>query len=125
MRWCAWLRRRITMVNAQAERLFGYQREELEVSWSKSWFPAPPTRCIRSTGRPIWLIQAPAMGGGMQLSVCRRDGSIFPATFPGGHRHRGGILMTAAVRDVTAGSRRKRNLSGLTGSWNRSPIGLP
>jgi hypothetical protein len=94
---------RIALVNAQAERLFGYGREEL-------------------VGQPVELLvpdgvrdQHPAhragyvadprprpMGAGLELAGRRQDGSTFPAEISlAAIDTAEGILVTAAVRDIT------------------------
>ncbi len=93
----------IALVNAQAERLFGYDREELlgqpiELLVPEDVRGAHPGHRLRyerdAHPRP--------MGAGMQLSGRRRDGSRFPAEIslsPIDTEH--GRLVAAAVRDVT------------------------
>jgi two-component system, cell cycle sensor histidine kinase and response regulator CckA len=100
---CVDSRGRIALVNEQAERLFGYPREELAgqpveilvpdaVSSAhyglRAGYAADPRR------RP--------MGAGLELSGRRRDGTTFPAeislaTFDTGQA----LLVLAAIRDVT------------------------
>src|SRR5215212_3847874 len=70
----------IALVNAQAERLFGYGREELlgqpiELLVPEDVRAAHPGHRLRyeRDARPR------PMGAGMQLSGRRRDGSRFPA----------------------------------------------
>lgn len=95
---------RITMVNAQAERLFGYQREELEGQLVEVLVPGA-AHSVHPQYRTTYMADPKPrpMGGGMQLSVCRRDGSIFPADISlAAIDTEEGILMTAAVRDVTS-----------------------
>ena len=95
---------RITMVNAQAERLFGYQREELEGQLVEVLVPGA-AHSVHPQYRTTYMADPKPrpMGGGMQLSVCRRDGSILPADISlAAIDTEEGILMTAAVRDVTS-----------------------
>jgi PAS domain S-box-containing protein len=94
---------RITLVNAQAEQLFGYGRAEL-------------------VGRPVEIlvpddVKAPhaghrshyaadprprPMGAGMELSGRRRDGTTFPAAISLSAIDRDGeIIVIAAIRDIT------------------------
>jgi hypothetical protein len=94
---------RITLVNAQAERLFGYPRAELvgqpvEVLVPDAARAAHPGHRRRYVADP----KPRPMGAKSQLSGRRRDGSTFPAEISLSALETGdGILVTAAVRDVT------------------------
>jgi PAS domain S-box-containing protein len=93
----------IVLVNAQAERLFGYQREELVGQQVEILVPdlmrdMPPDHRAGSVAGP----GPRPMGADVELAGRRRDGSTFPAeislsAFDAGE----GILVTAAVRDVS------------------------
>jgi PAS domain S-box-containing protein len=95
---------RIELVNAQAERLFGWDSDELVGEQVEVLVPAPVRG--RHTGhRSTYLAdpRARPMGAGLRLSGQRRDGSTFPAeislsavTDPLGSQ-----LVLAAVRDIT------------------------
>src|SRR5260370_1030300 len=95
---------RIGVVNAQTERRFGYGRDELvgqpvEILVPDAVRPAHPGHragyMADSRPRP--------MGAGMQLAGRRRDGTTFPAEISlSAIDTEQGILVTAAVRDVTA-----------------------
>jgi PAS domain S-box-containing protein len=93
----------IVLVNAQTEKLFGYQRDNLlgksigvlipdnfkpgQLEFEKGYFKAPRTR---------------AMGAGSDLYARRRDGTSFPAEISlSPLETEEGILVTAAVRDLT------------------------
>ena len=94
---------RIALVNAQTERLFGYQRAEL-VGKSIEILVPVGVRGLHPQHRAEYMadpVPRP-MGGGMELAGCRRDGSTFPAEISLSAIDTGeGILITAAVRDVT------------------------
>jgi PAS domain S-box-containing protein len=93
----------IVLVNAQAERLFGYPREELAGQPVEILVPDaakaghPALRAgYAATPRPR------LMGAGLDLSGRRRDGTTFPAEIALSALDTGqGILVTAAIRDVT------------------------
>ena len=94
----------IALVNAQAVRLFGYDREELvgrpvEMLVPDAVRPAHPGHRGGYVADP----QPRPMGGaGMELAGRRRDGSTFPAEISlSAIDTDDGILVTAAVRDVT------------------------
>ena len=77
---------RIELVNAQAERLFGYERTEM-VGHRDSYFVAPKQR---------------EMGAGLDLMAVRRDGTEFPVEISlSPLEGPGGISVTAAIRDTT------------------------
>ncbi len=93
----------ISLVNAQAERLFGYRREELvgqsiEVLVPDSAKSVHPARREEYFADPV----PRPMGVGMQLAGRRKDGSEFPAEISLSSIHtEEGVLVSAAVRDVT------------------------
>jgi PAS domain S-box-containing protein len=94
---------RIALVNAQAERLFGYHREELigqqvEILVPEIMRGGHPTRRAGYVADP----RPRPMGGGAELAGRRRDGSTFPAEISlSAIDSENGILVTAAVRDAT------------------------
>ncbi len=95
---------RIALVNAQAERLFGWGRDELvgqpvEILVPDAVRGAHPGHRAGYVGDP----RPRPMGEGMELAGRRRDGSTFPAEISlSAIDTEEGILVTAAVRDVTA-----------------------
>jgi PAS domain S-box-containing protein len=94
---------RITMVNAQAERLFGYERQELEGQLIELLVPEA-ARAVHPRRRARYLadpVPRP-MDTGLQLAGRRRDGSTFPAEVSlSALETEEGTLVMAAVRDVT------------------------
>jgi PAS domain S-box-containing protein len=94
---------RIVLVNAQTERLFGYGREELigqpvEILVPDAIKAVHPAYRARYVADP----QPRQMGAGAELTGRRRDGSTFPAEISLSAMDTGeGILVSAAVRDVT------------------------
>lgn len=94
---------RITLVNTQAERLFGYTRQELadqavEILVPDAVKAGHPALRAGYAANP----RARPMGAGAELSGRRRDGSTFPAEISlSAIDTDDGALIMAAVRDVT------------------------
>jgi PAS domain S-box-containing protein len=94
---------RIVLVNAQAERLFGYPREDLagqlvEILVPEASKAAHPALRARYSGDP----QPRHIGADQDLSGRRRDGSTFPAEIALSALDTDqGTLTSAAIRDVT------------------------
>ena len=94
---------RIVLVNAQTERLFGYGRNELAGQPVEMLVPD----AVRDAhpGHRAGYVADPRprpMGAGKELAGRRRDGSTFPAEISlSAIDTDQGILVSAAVRDVT------------------------
>jgi PAS domain S-box-containing protein len=93
----------ITLINAQAERLFGYRREELlgrpvDILVPERVRAAHPLQRDKYFAQP----RSRPMGGGQALTAVRKDGSEFPAeiSLSAVETHQGRIV-SAAIRDVT------------------------
>jgi len=100
-------RGRIVLANAQAERLFGYTREEL-IGQSVEMLVPEGARAIHEAHRARYERnpRRRPMGVGMELLARRRDGSEFPAEISlSAVTTRSGILVAAAIRDVTERNR--------------------
>ena len=93
----------ILLVNLQAERMFGYDRDELlgqnvEILVPQASRLAHPSHRERYVAAPV----ARPMGAGLQLAARRKDGSEFPADISlSSVDTEGGLLVVAACRDVT------------------------
>jgi PAS domain S-box-containing protein len=107
-------RGRIRLVNAQVEKLFGYERSELvgqqvEVlvpDSVKTWHPQHRSGYM---GDP----RTRPMGAGLQLSARRKDGSEFPVDIGlSAIETAEGLLVSAAIRDMSE-LRRAEARSGL------------
>jgi PAS domain S-box-containing protein len=95
---------RIVLVNAEAERLFGYKRTEL-IGQPVEILVPDATRAVHPGHRAAYAADPRhrSMGAGMPLAGRRRDASTFPAEISLSAIDTGeGILVTAAIRDVTA-----------------------
>ena len=94
---------RIVLVNAQAERLFGYPREELAGQLVEILVPnaVKAAHCGLRAGYAADPERRP-MGAGPELSGRRRDGTTFPAEIALSAFDTGqSILVSAAIRDAT------------------------
>jgi PAS domain S-box-containing protein len=94
---------RIALVNAQAERLFGYGKQELVGQRVEVLVP-DAARAVHRRHRAEYVADPKPrpMGAGMELAARRRDGSTFPAEISlSAIETDEGILVIAAVRDVT------------------------
>jgi PAS domain S-box-containing protein len=95
---------RVVLVNAQAERLFGYERAEL-VGQRVEMLVPDAARAVHPAHRAQYVAdpRPRPMGAGMALAGRRRDASTFPAEISlSAIDTDDGIVVTAAIRDVTA-----------------------
>lgn len=94
---------RIILVNAQAENLFGYHRQELLGSTLEMLLPERFRR--QHVGQREGYFAAPVtrpMGAGRELAGRKKDGSEFPAEISlSPLKTENGVLTMAAVRDVS------------------------
>ena len=94
---------RIVLVNVQAERLFGYRREELAGQLVEILVPdavkaGHPGLRAGYAADP----QRRPMAAGLELSGRRRDGTTFPAEISLSSFDTGqGVCVSAAIRDAT------------------------
>jgi diguanylate cyclase (GGDEF)-like protein/PAS domain S-box-containing protein len=120
----------ITLVNAQAERLFGYRRQELVGQGITELIPQrlrPQHRHhVKRYGQEA--IARP-MGSDLELYGLRKDGSEFPVEISLSPIETDeGTMVSSAIRDISA---RKRELTELRtaeelfrGAFDGSPIGM-
>jgi PAS domain S-box-containing protein len=93
----------IELVNVQAERMFGYSRDELIGKRVETLIP--DRLRLRHPQHVASYVQAPRtrpMGSGLELSGRRRDGTEFPVEISlSPIRSDRGRMIAAAIRDVT------------------------
>jgi PAS domain S-box-containing protein len=103
---------RISRVNAQTEKLFGYPREELighevEMLIPQRFREQHVGQRTNYFGSPI----VRPMGAGQQLNGLRKDGHEFPAEISlSPLRTESGLVVAAAIRDVTEQRRMEEEL---------------
>jgi PAS domain S-box-containing protein len=106
---------RILLINGQAERLFGYHRNELVGEPIETL--VPERYRSQHPGRRASYVGAPRlrpMGAGMNLHARRKDGTEFPAEISLGPLETPrGSFVTAAVRDLTDRRKEEAKFRGL------------
>jgi PAS domain S-box-containing protein len=105
----------IVLLNLQAEREFGYRRDELVGQKVKNIIPKGfAERLIADGTRSAAEALAQHMGTGIELLGRRKNGSEFPIEIMLSPLEGvDGILVTAAIRDITERKRREDDLSRL------------
>jgi PAS domain S-box-containing protein len=93
----------IVLLNLQAEKQFGYRRDELLGQKVKNIIPEGfAARLIADGTRSAAEALAQQIGTGIELSGRRKDGSEFPLELMLSPLHSAdGILVTAAIRDIS------------------------
>jgi len=113
---------RIVLLNVQAEKQFGYHRDELLGQEVKSIIPEGfAERLIADGLRSPAEALAQQIGTGLELHGHRKDGSEFPielmlSPLEGSE----GVLVTAAIRDITQRKRAEAQLLQKVEELNRS-----
>jgi PAS domain S-box-containing protein len=93
----------IVLLNLQAEKQFGYNREELIGQWVKNIIPEGfAERLVADGARPAAQALAQQMGTGIELNGRRKDGTHFPIEIMlSSMEDAEGVLVTAAIRDIS------------------------
>ena len=94
----------IVLLNLQAETQFGYRRDELLGQKMSNIVPAGfPERLVADSLRSAEDALAQQIGTGIELTARRKDGSEFPIEIMlSPLESADGVLVTAAIRDITA-----------------------
>jgi protein-histidine pros-kinase len=106
---------RIELTNSQAQKLFGYSREELVGERMEVLIPER-YRDVPSGTRFGYLTdpKAAPMGAGIELHARRKDGSEFPCEISlSSIQTDDGVIDVAAIRDVTQRKRAEAEAEGL------------
>src|SRR5687768_16937711 len=93
----------IVLLNVQAEKQFGYSRDELVGQKVTNIIPVGfAERLIADDLRSAAEALAQQIGTGIELTALRKDGSEFPIEIMLSPLESAeGILVTAAIRDIT------------------------
>src|ERR1700680_1258137 len=112
----------IVLLNAQAEKQFGYRRDELLGQKVKNIIPEGfAERLIADGTRTAAEALAQQIGTGIELSGRREDGSYFPIEIMlSPLESTEGILVTAAIRDITERKKSEQHLLKTVGELKRS-----
>ena len=112
----------IVLLNVQAEKQFGYRRDELLGQKVKNIIPEGfAERLVADALRSTEDALAQQIGTGIELSGRHKNGSEFPIEIMlSPLESAGGILVTAAVRDITTRKAAEANLLEKVAELNRS-----
>jgi PAS domain S-box-containing protein len=112
----------MVLLNLQAEKQFGYSRHELVGQQVKNIIPQGfAERLIADGTRSAAEALAQQIGTGIELSGRRKDGSEFPIEIMLSPLESSeGILVTAAIRDVTERNKSEEHLVKTVGELKRS-----
>jgi PAS domain S-box-containing protein len=113
---------KIVLLNLQAETQFGYRRDELLGQKMSNIVPAGfPERLVADSLRSAEDALAQQIGTGIELTARRKDGSEFPIEIMlSPLESPDGVLVTAAIRDITARKNSEAQLLEKVKELNRS-----
>src|SRR6202162_4217547 len=109
----------IVLLNVQAEKQFGYSRDELIGQKVKNIIPEGfAERLIADGTRTAAEALAQQIGTGIELNGRRRDGSAFPIEIMLSPLESAeGILVTAAIRDISVRKDAEKHLGQMEGRY--------
>jgi len=109
----------IVLLNAQAENQFGYRRDELIGQKVTNIIPEGfAERLIADGTRTAAEALAQQIGTGIELIALRKDGSEFPIEIMlSPLESTEGILVTAAIRDITTRKQAEKHLGQMEGRY--------
>src|SRR5688500_2324740 len=109
----------IVLLNVQAEKQFGYSRDELVGQEVKAIIPKGfAERLIADGTRTSAEALAQQIGTGIELSGRRKDGSAFPIEIMlSPLESSDGILVTAAIRNISVRKDADRHLAQMEGRY--------
>ena len=109
----------IVLLNVQAEKQFGYRRDELVGQKVKNIIPEGfAERLIADGTRSAAEALAQQIGTGIELSARRKDGSEFPIEIMLSPLESAeGILVTAAIRDISVRKNAETHLAQMEGRY--------
>jgi PAS domain S-box-containing protein len=112
----------VVLLNVQAEKQFGYSRDELVGQKVKNIIPEGfAERLIADSTRSAADALAQQIGTGIELSGRRKDGSEFPLEIMLSPLESAeGILVTAAIRDISERKKSEEHLVKTVGELKRS-----
>jgi PAS domain S-box-containing protein len=112
----------IVLLNLQAEKQFGYRRDELVGQKVKNIIPEGfAERLIADGTRTAAEALAQQIGTGIELIARRKDGTDFPIEIMlSPLESTEGILVTAAIRDITERKKSEQHLVKTVGELKRS-----
>jgi diguanylate cyclase (GGDEF)-like protein/PAS domain S-box-containing protein len=109
----------IVLLNVQAEKRFGYSRDELVGQKVKNIIPQGfAERLIADGTRTAAEALAQQIGAGIELNGRRKDGSEFPIEIMLSPLESAeGILVTAAIRDISVRKQAEKHLAQMEGRY--------
>jgi PAS domain S-box-containing protein len=109
----------IVLLNIQAEKAFGYRRDELVGKQVKSIIPEGfAERLIADGTRSAAEALAQQIGSGIELAGRRKDGSAFPIEIMLSPLESAeGVLVTAAIRDISVRKQAEKHLAQMEGRY--------
>jgi PAS domain S-box-containing protein len=116
----------IVLLNVQAEKQFGYHRNELLGQPMKNIIPEGfAERLVADALRSVEDALAQQIGSGLELTARRKDGSEFPIELMlSPLESPEGILVTTAIRDITKRKQAEAELLDKVAELNRSNVEL-